>query len=125
MHRQGQAADHARAKVFLDALDRSGGGGLEEARLKLLTVGAVIGPVAGSRDPLAGADHSGVANNGDEIAVPPRLDPNDAKTVVGILVGDALNQPGQHLSLRWLRFRLHDVRRAGLVTETSGPRKTC
>jgi hypothetical protein len=38
-----------------------------------------------------------VANNGDEIAVATRLDPNDAKAVVGILIGDALNQPGQYL----------------------------
>ena len=44
---------------------------------------------------LAGGDHSGMANDGDEIAVASRLDPNDAKSVVGILVGDALNQPGQ------------------------------
>ena len=54
-------------------------------------------------------DHGGVANDGNEIAVTSCLDPNDAKTVVGILVSDALNQPGQHLPIGWLRFRFHDV----------------
>jgi hypothetical protein len=28
-----------------------------------------------------------------------RLDPDDAKAVVGILVGDALNQPGKDLTI--------------------------
>jgi hypothetical protein len=84
------AADHARAKVLLDAFDRSGGGGLEEPRLKLLAMGAVVRPFTGGRNPLAGGDHGGVANDGDEIAVASRVDPNDTKTVVGILVCDAL-----------------------------------
>ena len=44
-------------------------------------------------------------------ALPTRLDPNDAKAVVGILVGDALNQPGQDFSIGSLRLRLHDVQR--------------
>jgi hypothetical protein len=107
-----------RAKVFLDAFGRSGGGGLEEPRLELLAMGAVVGPVAGGRNPLAGGDHGGMANDGDEIAVASRLDPNDAKSVVGILVGDALNQPSQHLPIGLLRLHLHDVYRTGLVAKT-------
>jgi hypothetical protein len=47
-----------------------------------------------------------------------RLDPNDAKAVVSILVGDALNQAGQHFPIGWLRLRLHDGYRTGLVGRT-------
>jgi hypothetical protein len=59
-----------------------------------------------------------VANDRDEIAVTTRLDPNNAEAIVGILVGDALNQPGQHFPIRWLRLRLHDVYRSGVVAKT-------
>ncbi len=115
------AADHARGKVLLDAFDRCRRGGLEEPGLELLAMGAVVRPVTGGRNPLTGGNHGGVANDRDEIAVTTRLDPNDAKAVVGILVGDALNQPGQHFPIRWLRLRLHDVHRTGLVAETLAP----
>jgi glucose dehydrogenase len=46
-----------------------------------------------------------------------RLYPDDAKAVVGILVGDALNQPGKDLTIGWMRLCFHDVHCAGLVTE--------
>src|SRR6266567_1039691 len=46
------AADHCRGEVLLDALDRRGRRGLEEPGFELLTVGAVVGPVAGGRNPL-------------------------------------------------------------------------
>jgi hypothetical protein len=60
-----------------------------------------------------------MTNDGDEIAVTSRLDANDAKAVVGILVGDALNQPSQYLPIGWLRLHLlHDVYRTGLVAKT-------
>jgi hypothetical protein len=82
---------------------------LKELRLELLAVGAVVGPLAGRRNRLAGGNHGGVANDGNEIAVTSCLDPNDAKSVVGILVRDALNQPGQHLPIGSLRSHSHDV----------------
>ena len=40
-----------------------------------------------------------------------RLDPNDAKAVLGVLVGDALDQPRQNFSIGWMGLRLHDARR--------------
>ena len=52
------AADHSRGQVFLDALGRRGRRGFEEPGFELLTVGAVVDPVAGGRDPLAGRDRS-------------------------------------------------------------------
>jgi hypothetical protein len=48
---------------------------------------------------------------GDQVAVAPRLDPDDTKAVLGILVRDALDQPRQHLSIGWMGLRLHDARR--------------
>jgi hypothetical protein len=81
---------------------------------------AVIRPITRGRDPLTGGNHGGVANDGDEIAVTSRLHPDDAKTVLGVLVGDALNQPGQHLPVGWLWFRLHDVYRRGVVGKMLG-----
>src|SRR5258707_10900980 len=89
------APGHARSKVFLDAFDRSGRGGLEEPGLELLAVGAVVHPVTGGGDPLANRDCGGMANHGDQLAVATRLDPDDTKPVLGILVSDALNQPGE------------------------------
>jgi len=40
--------------------------------------------------------------------VAPRLDPNDAKAVLGVLIGDALDQPRQYLSIGWMGLRFHD-----------------
>jgi hypothetical protein len=60
----------------------------------------------------------GMPHYGDELAVAPRLDPNDAKAVLGVLVGDALDQPRQHLSIGWMGLRLHDSRRLALYCST-------
>jgi hypothetical protein len=40
------AADHAGAEIFLDALDRRRGGGLEKPRPELLAMGTIIDPFA-------------------------------------------------------------------------------
>jgi hypothetical protein len=79
---------------------------------------AVVRPVTRSRDPLTGGNHRGPANHRDEIAVTSRLHPDDAKAVLGVLVGDALSQPSKHLSVGWLWLRLHDAHRTGLVAKT-------
>jgi hypothetical protein len=42
----------------------------------------------------------------DEVAVAARLDPNDAKAVLGILVSDALDQPRQNFSIGWMGLRI-------------------
>jgi hypothetical protein len=36
--------------------------------------------------------------------------------ILGILVSDALDQPGKYLPIGWFRLRLHDVRRAAEVS---------
>ena len=43
-------------------------------------------------------------HDGDQVAVAPCLDPNDTIAVLGVLVGDTLDQPRQHLDrMDWAR----------------------
>ena len=88
------AADHSRGEVLLDALDRVGRIGLEEPGFELLTMGTVVDPVAGRGNPLAGRDRGGMANQGDRLASATGLDPQHAKAILGVLVGDPLDQSG-------------------------------
>jgi hypothetical protein len=71
--------------------------GAQKPRFELLTVGAVIDPFTGSRDPLAGRDGCGVTNDGNHIPVAARLGAQDAKAIFNIVIGDALDQSRQHL----------------------------
>jgi hypothetical protein len=41
-----------------------------------------------------------MTDQGDEMAVAACLDPNDAKPVAGVLVSDALDQPGEYFPIR-------------------------
>src|ERR1700722_8168071 len=104
------APDHTGGKVLLDALDRCGLRGLEKPGPELLAMGTVVDPVPRCGDPLAGRYCRGVTHHGDEVALAPRLDPNDTKAVFGVLVCDALDQPRQYLSIGWLGLRLHGAR---------------
>jgi hypothetical protein len=47
--------------------------GADVRRLELLAMGSVVDPFVG--DPLASGDHRGVADDGDQVAVPACLDP--------------------------------------------------
>ena len=85
------AADHAGGEILLDALEGTRCRGAHEARLELLAMGVVIDPFTGSGDPLTGGDRGGMADNGDEIPMPARLDPQHAEAVLGIVVGDPLD----------------------------------
>ena len=90
------APDHAGGKVLLDAFDRRRRRGAQEARLELLAVGAVVDPFARRGDPLAGRNGGGMADHGHQVAMPARLDPQNAKAVLGIVVGDALDETRQN-----------------------------
>ena len=90
------AADHAGAEIFLDALDRRRCRRAHEARLELLAMGAVVDPFARRGDPLAGGDRGGVADDGHQIAMAARLDAQHAEAVLGIVEGDALDEARQH-----------------------------
>ena len=63
-------------------------------------MGAVVDPAACRSDPLASRDSGGMADQRDQIAVAACLDTNDAKAAVSVLVGDPLEQPGEHLPIR-------------------------
>jgi hypothetical protein len=65
-----------------------------------------------------------VANDRDEIAVPPRLHPDNAEAVLGVLVGDALNQPSKHLPVGWLWLRLHDMDRTRPAADALAVRRS-
>src|SRR5262249_8876881 len=67
-------ADHPGTEVLLDAVDRRRLGCPHEARLELLAVRAVIYPVTGGSDPLAGGDGGGMANDGHQVSVAAGLD---------------------------------------------------
>ena len=122
------APDHPRAEILLDALDRGRLGGAHEARLELLTVGAVVDPLARCGDPLPRSHHGGVADHRHQVAMPPRLRPEHAESVLGIVEGDALDQPGQDLPVRGLWMLagagFHDVPGAGAVSSSFTGRRT-
>jgi hypothetical protein len=98
------AADHPGTEILLDALSRRRRRGAHEARLELLPMGTVIDPFARCRNPFAGGDHRSVTDDGDQVAVAPRLDPENAKAVFGVVEGDPLDESGQNLPSRCFRL---------------------
>jgi hypothetical protein len=58
-------------------------------------MGAVVDPFARCGDPLAGRDHRGMPGHRDEFAVPACLDPQNAETVLLIVVRDAFDEARQ------------------------------
>ena len=93
------AADHARAEIFLDPLQRGGRARLEEGGPELQAMGTVVDPRAAHLYPLAGRDRGGVPDHGDQVALTAHLDPEDAETVLGIVERHPFHQPGKRL--RW------------------------
>ena len=91
------AADHARAEIALDALDRRRRGRLEEGGPELQAVRPVVGPGAGDLDPFAGRDHGGMADDGDEVALPASLEAEHAEAVLLVVERDALHETGEVL----------------------------
>ena len=69
------AADHARAQIPLDALQRGRRAGLQEGGLELQPVGAIVDPCAAHLHPFAGGDGGGMPDHGDQVALATRLDP--------------------------------------------------
>ena len=102
-------ADHAGAEVLLDALDRRGGGCPQKPRPELLAMGAVVGPFARRRHPLAGRNHRRVADRGDQVAMAPGLEPQDAEAVLRVVERDPLDEARQGLRplVRLLSHRDH------------------
>ena len=68
-------------------------------RLELLTVRAVVDPVARRGNPLAGRNGCGVPNDRHDVPMAPRLSAQDAEAIFGIVIGHALNEARQNLLL--------------------------
>jgi hypothetical protein len=66
-------------------------------RIELQPMVAVVDPDARRADELARADDGGVAGDDHEVALPPRLDPQDTEAVFGVVVGDTLEHPRERL----------------------------
>jgi hypothetical protein len=65
-------------------------------------VGAVVDSVASRGNPLAGRDRGGMADQGDQLAAAPGLNSDDAKAILGVLVGNSLDQSGEHVAIGWV-----------------------
>jgi hypothetical protein len=125
------AADHPRAQIFLDPVDRARRRGLQKPRLELLTVSAVVNPFARCGDPLASGDDGRVADDGHQIAVSARFRPENAKAVLSVVEGNPLHESGEHFLGRWLRTGPHadcrnipsylPVRSCDIVSRTRQP----
>ena len=57
---------------------------------------AVVNPFAGYGDPFPGGDRRGMADDRHEIAMAARLDPQDAKAVLGVMERDAFDKTGKN-----------------------------
>ena len=101
------AADHPRAQVLLDAVDRRRRRGAHEARLELLAMGVIVDPVARCGDPFSGGDDGGVADDRDQVAMSARLDAENAEAVLGVVEGHPLDKARQHFLGRGFLLRLH------------------
>ncbi len=94
------AADHAGREVLFDAVDRCRRRGTQKPSLELLAMGAIVHPITRRRDPLAGGDRRGVADHGHQVPMSPRLGPQNAEAILGVVEGDALNQSRQNFLRR-------------------------
>ena len=92
-------ADHAGGEILLDALDGTRRRGAHETRLELLAMGPVVDPFPRGGDPFAGGDRRRVADDGDEITMPARLDAQHAEAALGIVEGHPFDGAGEHLAV--------------------------
>ena len=79
----------------------------QEPRLELLAVGAVVDPFAGSRQPLTGGDACGMTHYGHHVAMATGPGAQNAKTILAVVVGDALDKARQNFRVRRSRLRPH------------------
>jgi hypothetical protein len=68
----------------------------QKSRPELLAMGAIVDPLAGGRDPLARANGCGITNHGYNSTMPARLGPQNAKAILGIMVGYPIDEARQH-----------------------------
>jgi hypothetical protein len=59
-------------------------------------MGTIVDPIARCRNPLTGRDGCGVPNHGHDVSVTAHLGAQNAKTVLGIVIGDPLDEARQN-----------------------------
>ena len=59
-----------------------------------------------------------MAEHGHEVAVTPDLDPQDTVAVVGVVVGDPFDQPGQGFAVRDSSRVVHAGQPAGMARQS-------
>ena len=91
------ALDHTGSEILLDPL----GGGrrrrAQEIGAELHPVRAVVDPPAARLHELAGTDCRSVADDGDQVALAPRLHPQHAEAAVLVVEGDPLDEASEVL----------------------------
>jgi hypothetical protein len=68
---------------------------VQEAGFEVLAMVTVVDPFPGGGDPLTGGNRRRVADNSHEVPMSPRLGPQNAKAVLRIVEGDALDEACQ------------------------------
>jgi hypothetical protein len=86
-------AYHAGAEIFLDALDRGRCRRLEQRRLELDAVRAVVDPASARLDEFADRDHRGVPKNRDPVVLTARFDPQRGKAVLLVRAAERGRDP--------------------------------
>ena len=59
-------------------------------------MGMVVDPFAGCGDPLTRGNGSGMSDDRYQVAVTPRLDPENAKAIVVIVESNSLDETGEN-----------------------------
>ena len=90
------ALDHAGAQVALDALQRCGWHHLQEGGVELETMLSIVVPFAAGVDVFAGLDRGRRADERHQIALPARLDAQDAESGLRAVEGDPFHQSGEY-----------------------------
>jgi hypothetical protein len=91
------AADHARAEIFLDALNRCRRRSFEERGPELDAMRAVVDPSPARLNEFAGGNHRSMADNGDRVALAAGFDAEHAEAIVRVVEGDPVNESRQDL----------------------------
>ena len=114
------APDEPGAEVLADTVVRGRLGRPQEPRPELRAVRPVVHPLAGRGDPLAGRDCRRVADHRHQPGLAARLHAQNGEAVVGVVEGDALDEPRHHLALR-RRARRRDAVSGGARHVLSRP----
>ena len=92
------AAHHAGAEIFLDALRRRRRRGLQKIGLELKAVGAIGDPDADGVDEFARRDRGGMPDDRDEVALAARLHLQDGEAVVLIVKRHPLDRADERFT---------------------------